>query len=438
MQRQPLQLPEHPRLRPVLPYEGGALDINSQTGSILYQDAIKMLDEKYLYDGKPEHLYPFIAALKGCVTKCKWDDDANGVIINIGPHDLNLLTDYGRLDKADLLQARADRNQNGTVRARQNAGMFYHCIWNSLSSSMRESLDTDPELHNEIQEDGPLLFYKLVSMTQETTFIQANAMRDQLNTLHPKKYSYNIKSTNEFIHRALRVMRAASEDGRSPSRQEALYFIFGAYKKIKSPPEWVQTIQFYENQMASTPALANEETLYEKAEALQQKISKSSTGWKPSDKSPEEQVIAMMADGKGKGKSNNRRSSGKSDSTQGSDKNQQGASTNKPRPPFTKSDGKEGDTKKWKNRTWYYCSYDHKDGHWVTHKPTDCILKKKQKQQNNSSSSTSASSDKKDTDNLVMDRNKLKHSMAAVFAGSGIDIDPSDMINATIDALQQE
>lgn len=426
----------------VSPYEGDAIDVTSRTGQALFQAATQALDPDKPYDGRSESLYPFIAALKGRAKTCKWDSGTHSILTNIGAGNLNLLTDYGRIPKADLTAARTARDAaGGSVRARQNARMLYQCIWNSLTSDMRETLDTDPELTTDINEDGPLLFHKLVSMSHQTTFIQANSMRDALSSLHPKRFNYDIKETNEFIRRALRIMRAASEDGKSPSKQEALYFIFNVYKKIKSPQEWVQTIQFYENQMGSDPTLASEEKLYEQAKTLQEKIEKSPTGWKPSDRSPEEQVIAMLAEQKKQGSQKSseqdkhgRKKDQRSRSRRSDSKSQDDSSKEKKRPPFNNSRGKEGDTKTWEGKTWYYCSSQHKDGHWVTHKPSECRAKKRSP---NDRADTDRSKDKSN-DKIQVDRNKLKQSMSAVFQGSGLEIDPEQLLNAAFDALDQE
>ena len=419
----------------VSPYEGGPINVNTRTGSSLYAEATKAISDDKPYNGKSEELYPLIASLKGRATKCHWGDQ---VITNIGPDDLNLFTDYGRIQKQTLLDVRtardADNTDNG-LRQRQNANMFYHCLWNSLSSTMKETLDVDPELTTEIQEDGPLLFFKLVTMSQQTTFIQANSMRDQLNTLHPKRFNYNVKSINDFIRRALRIMRAASDNASSPSRQEALYFIFTTYKKIKLPTEWVQTMQFYENQMATQPAnIATEESLYEKAESLQQKIEKSPTGWKPSDKTAEEQVVAMIAEQKKRSASSSS-SNKQADTKKGrnqSTKSNDGKDPSDKKPPFANSKGKEGDVKTWKEKKYYYCSHDHKTGHWQTHKPSECRAKQKKSGSEKSDSSSG------DSGRVTVDRNKLKQSMSAIFASSGLDVDASELVTAAIDALDQE
>jgi len=438
-----------PAITAVSPYEGGALDVNSRVGSALFEAAGECLegfkDEKY--DGKPEHLYSLIAALKGRSEKCYWNSQAHSVVTNIGDDNLNLFNDYGRITKAQLVQARTDRQDNNNVRAQQNARMMYNSLWNSMTARLRENLDTDPELATDIRQDGPLMLWKLVTMSNETTFYQANAMRDQLHVLHPKRFSYDIQATNDFIRKALRVMRAASGDGATPGRQEALYFIFSAYKKIKTPEEWSRTIQFYENQLYADPANATKEALYEKGEALQQKIAKSPEGWHPSDKSPQEQVIAMLAEQK-KAASNKDSKSGNEQGSNGrrngkgrrGKRNREKSDKDAERPPpdlppFVNSPGKEGDMKKYKGNTWYYCDFEHRHGHWVQHKPEGCKAKQaaKKREKNNDSPSTNSSGN-----SIKVERNSFKQSMSALFAGQGIDADTDALIDAALDSCQQE
>ena len=69
-----------PMITAISPYKGGTLDINSHTGSILYQEAIRALDEDYLYNGKSEHLYPFIAA-NSCTAHAPLRVPCNGIIM---------------------------------------------------------------------------------------------------------------------------------------------------------------------------------------------------------------------------------------------------------------------------------------------------------------------------------------------------------------------
>ena len=88
-----------PAVTAVSPYEGGPLDLQSRVGSALFSEGSKCLEgfEDDPYDGKPERLYSLIAALKGRSAKCKWDAANHNIVSNIGPNNLNLFKDYGRL-----------------------------------------------------------------------------------------------------------------------------------------------------------------------------------------------------------------------------------------------------------------------------------------------------------------------------------------------------
>ena len=170
-----------------------------------------------------------------------------------------------------------------------------------------------------------------------------------------------------------------------------------------------------------------------KAEAHQQKL-ETEGNWKPSDISPEEQIVSMMAklqkpDKKDKSTSGKDKKSGKED--KGGKKGKQGGDDKQAKPPFWNSPGKEGDSKTWKSKTYYYCDFEHKEGHWVRHKPSECKAKKQGSTGHHKSETDKGSK-------VAIDRNKLKTSMAAVFQASGYDVDIESIFDAAVAASSKE
>ena len=115
---------------------------------------------------------------------------------------------------------------------------------------------------------------------------------------------------------------------------------------------------------------------------------KAQNDWKPSDKSPDEHLVSLLAQFK--------RNSGANSGNANSQDNS-GQKGKRESPPFAKHSGTEGQTKKWKGKTYYYCPKKHSNGaHWVCHKPEDhdkigekirkykekCKQKEKEKQAN--------------------------------------------------------
>ena len=95
--------------------------------------------------------------------------------------------------------------------------------------------------------------------------------------------------------------------------------------------------------------------------------------WRPSDKTPEEQTLAMVAQQQQAKKSSNNSTKSKPNSGQSS----KTIDKDKKSPPFANSPGKLGDTKQWNGKTCYWCPANHKHSHWHTHKVEDCNTYKK-------------------------------------------------------------
>ena len=89
------------------------------------------------------------------------------------------------------------------------------------------------------------------------------------------------------------TLKAASSTGGTITNQEILYFQFKIYKKIKAPAEWTMHILFLESTVASTQGYTPE-TLFNEMQAKYSTLLNQGL-WKPSDKTPEEQTLAMVA-----------------------------------------------------------------------------------------------------------------------------------------------
>ncbi len=399
------------------PYDGDAINFNTRSGATLYSEAIKALSTSF--DGIPEKFYPFLAELQSRAETCQWDG-ANHGILSVNNNDL--LTNYGRITSAQVETARVASEAGNELRDKQNASMMYECLWNSIATDYRATLASQTFQHNN---DGPKLFHHLATQTQEATFAQAIATRSQLGSLHPKRFSYDIVKVNDFISRGVQIMRAAASNPDSVTNQEVLYFLFNCYQRIKTPAEWVQAVNFWKNQTASG-ALTTPDSVMDKSQALYHQLQTAKT-WKPSDIAPEEQIIAMFAktgtqSGKGKGTKGKDNSTGKKDGKKSDDSKSTSTVL-----PFADKPGKEGDTKKWNGKTYYYCSGHHKNGHWVLHKPSECRSKK---------NGSTPKSDSKSS--LTVDRNNLKQAMAAIFSNAGVEFDPDSALNSALDAAQRD
>ena len=104
---------------------------------------------------------------------------------------------------------------------------------------------------------------------------------------------YDIIQINNYVCSAIKTLKAASTTGGMITDQEILYFQFKLYKMIKAPAEWAMHMLFMEAQMASTPTYLPD-TLFNEAQSKYTTLLNQGL-WRPSDKTPEEQMLAMVA-----------------------------------------------------------------------------------------------------------------------------------------------
>ena len=240
-----------------------------------------------------------------------------------------------------------------------------------------------------------------------------------LQVRHPTK-------VKNFIRAAVKTLKAASTSGGTITDQEIFYFQFKIYKKIKAPAEWTSHILFLEATAASNAGYLPD-TLFNAVQSKYTNLSNQGL-WHPSDKAPEEQTLAMVAQqqqNKPKGSSSPKKESTSKSPSKDKDKEKE-----KKGPPFAHKEGKLGDTKQWNGKTYYYCPANHKHSHWHTHKVEECNTYKKMiKQQNDNASSSSINNN-----HVTVDPNKVKQGMAVLFSSG--DFDTDDLANALVAVLE--
>ena len=107
------------------------------------------------------------------------------------------------------------------------------------------------------------------------------------------KGSNMILQVNNYIQAAVKTLHAASSTGGTIMEQEILYFQFKIYKKVKDPAEWTSRILFLEATVASNPTYKSD-TLFNETQSKFTNLLNQGL-WHPSDKTPEEQTLAMVA-----------------------------------------------------------------------------------------------------------------------------------------------
>ena len=251
----------------------------------------------------------------------------------------------------------------GDIRARQNAQRMYECLKNSITDDAKSAL-AFRELN--FHEDSPTLLFHIVNQLFTATFSNAQATRDKLAEFHPKRFRYDILQVNSFIHAVVKTLKAASTSGGTITDQEILYFQFKIYKKAKAPAEWTSHILFLEATVARNAGYLPD-TLFNEVQSKYTNLSNQGL-WRPSDKTPEEQTVAMVAQqqqNKPKGSSSLKKESSSKSSSKDKYKEKE-----KKGPPFALKEGKLVDTKQWNGKTYYYCPANHKHSQW--HSQTLC------------------------------------------------------------------
>ena len=295
------------------PYEGGPLDLASQHGSSLFHDGALALASKFT--GEVIALQLFLADLKTRAKTCRWDHPMHGILmVAVDGTNYNLLNDYGKIMDLQVEAAWMARNaMDASPRAKQNSQMMYECLMTSITEEAKSALASrDQDFH----EDDPSLFYHVVSQLFTATFSNAQATCDNISDFRPKWFRYDVIQVNNYISSTVMTLKAASSAGGTITDQEILYFQFKVYKKIKAPAEWMTHILFLESTVASTPGYTPE-TLFNETQAKYTTLLNQGL-WKPSDKTPEEQTLAMVAQQQQSKKSSNNSTKSKPSSGQSS------------------------------------------------------------------------------------------------------------------------
>ena len=127
------------------------------------------------------------------------------------------------------------------------------------------------------------------------------------------------------------------------SEAEMIFYTFKAYKSIKAPSEWTQHVLHLETKAGEQTSFKLENIM----DSTQKKFSdlKAQNNWKPSDKSPDEHLVSLLDQFKWDSGVNSRNANSQDNSDQKGKRNP---------PPFAKHSGTEGQTKKYKGKTYYY------------------------------------------------------------------------------------
>ena len=207
----------------------------------------------------------------------------NGILtVAVDGTNYNLLDDYGKIMDLQVEAAQMACNTvDASPRAKQNSQMMYKCLMASTTKEAKSALASkDQDFH----EGGLSLFYHVVSQLFTATFSNAQVTCDNLSDFHLKWFRYNVIQVNNYISSTVMTLKAA--------------FSWRDHHRPGNPLLSVQGLQ--EDQGSGRvydphPILGihgNKHPWLHSGNPLQRNASQV---WKPSDKTPEEQTLAMVA-----------------------------------------------------------------------------------------------------------------------------------------------
>ena len=108
----------------------GTIDLSTKTGKALWDEGIKSLETKFSGQGKD--VVRFLADVHNRVDKCEWHQ-----IITF-TNDQDLLNNWGKITKEEVIQARDDRDLIVVTNLQQarpqiNALMMFHFLYDSAA-----------------------------------------------------------------------------------------------------------------------------------------------------------------------------------------------------------------------------------------------------------------------------------------------------------------
>ena len=102
-----------------------------------------------------------------------------------------------------------------------------------MASITEEAKSALASRDQDFHEDGPSLFFHVVSQLFTATFSNAQATRNNLADFHPKRFRYDVIQVNNYISSAVMTLKAASSAGGTITDQEFFIFNLKSTKRLK-------------------------------------------------------------------------------------------------------------------------------------------------------------------------------------------------------------
>jgi hypothetical protein len=342
----------------VLDYAGNANDLK------FYQKAVKGLDESERYDLTPGKLKAFLDNVKQKVIMCGWLDIITVPTIVAPIVNCNFLDNYGTVSMAECTAHATGYMTTAPLgRPAQNAVMFYHFLFASLTPEARNKVNVDPTAYTiGGNEEGLCFLRTIITKAQLDTIGTAETLRASIGKLETKI----VELTGNIIDFHLHVNTITNAlDSYGQAYPELILNLFKAYSVVEDNEftTYVMVTRFGYN---ANPGLYNVRSLMDGVENIYKLRIEAGT-WKPSLTSQTNEIAALQAQitaltaQVGTGNNN-------STTTNQNQRNQRQAKKEKDAWKSVPPTGNEKTTI-FENRTYHWCP-NHKM--WTMHKPEEC------------------------------------------------------------------
>ena len=346
---------------------GTAYDLSTKAGLAAFDQAKAPLEHKY--DGSNTSYPDFVNDLQLREQQCKWDQ-GNEPIVQFNAPDRNLFVDIGSIT---MVEIEAARNNRTDARATQNAKALYYALSHSMTGNLFSNFFGQAGNLPE-NEDGPTFFKMITDFTTIHSIRSSMDVTKELIAFDPAAHNYNII----LINQAMTNLFLRANQGSFTNVNDAfkMFHLISVYEKILRPQEWVDFVNRIRREFENN-ALTDPKTLLRDAAAKYGELQSFTGPFVASTKSLQEDIIGLFAtqmDKWKKGQPTEPKANVKSN----------GDDPPKSLPPFSKhskvslrtgEEHKEGDTKTWDGKTWYFHhATTHRDGRrWFTHLPSKCV-----------------------------------------------------------------
>ena len=218
-------------LAPSLVNVNQPIDYSTRYGQSLFDKATEKLT--IIFDGKPEHVMPFLQALDNRSRTAGWADIMEmrvGVDAAGDPMHMNLISSFPQITLATISLNALNDYVGQQTRNAQSAVQMYNCLAASITDEVAQKLIpfTEDYTVGGIF-DGPCFLKVILDTCLTETAATTRLIRENLMNLSPKmaEYDNNVEDFNNYVLLQLRLLSARGE-----TTHDLMNALLTAYKSV--------------------------------------------------------------------------------------------------------------------------------------------------------------------------------------------------------------